>query len=199
MKTSFLSLLTAGLTMFAPVLNAATMTTETSFIFSFTVVNGTQVQDLQLDPFTGSPDSLTGASLEFNSRIVAQNVSTDEHSAGVRRPDLTLLGISLNPSGDEIFAFSSDLFASGMTAADFIGGPVTFELVGSADGGSYTALWYAGTGVPGLGAEPYGSVRLVYEYDDTAAIPLPAAVPLLLAALGGLAGLRMRRSGALPR
>lgn len=191
MRLVFSSIL--GMTVCASsALQAATVNSDANFVFAFAVVNGTQTQNVALDPFAGAAADLTGVTLEFTSQIAGTNITAGDWSAAVLLDGVTL-STTLFPAALEEFSFTQDLFAAGFTAADFVGGPVTLTLSAFADEGGYTGVWHAGTGVPFLGLDPFGGVRLVYEYSEPAQIPLPAGAPLILGGFGVLAALRLRK------
>lgn len=82
---------------------------------------------------------------------------------------------------------------------------VTFTFLGLADGGTLTELDLADIGYMGivnairivgldnLGGSPGFDVAFVQGLEGSSVVPVPAAAPLMLAGLGGLAFLRRRR------
>jgi hypothetical protein len=102
-------------------------------------------------------------------------------------------------SNEQFFTTTFDLLALGVEPSTFVGAPVGIDLTLFADEGGFTALWYAGTGVPFLDLPEYGSFSLTYETADPAVVPLPPAFALLLGSLAGFGALRRgcrKQSGA---
>ena len=178
--------------LFAAATHAATVTQDRSFVFSFTVVNGTQEQILSFDPFLGAPSNLTGVTLEFESQLVTINNSAGDSAVGVFFNDV-LLDIILDVLPQQEFSFTQNLLSLGFTAADFTGGSVDLQLRAFADEGAYTGAWYAGVGIPILDLNPFGGVRLVYKHNDPALVPLPASLGFLVAGLAALGFVRRRQ------
>lgn len=171
--------------------NAATIEQERSFVFSFTVVNVAQNQILSFDPFVGSASTLTGVTLEFASQVAGTNISAGDWSVGVFLNN-ALIDISLFPIPLQNYSFTANLLGLGFTPTDFTGASVDLQLRAFADEGSFTGVWHAGVGVPILGLDPFGGVRLTYTYDDQGVIPLPASLWLFVSGFAALSLLRRR-------
>lgn len=180
--------------------SAATQTVEASFIFDFVdASNPSTTQNVDLDPFLGTADQLTGVNLEFASRVFITESGSPSESLVIVTVDALQYPEFSPPFGLSDFTFDDELLGAGVDANFFVGGPVTLTLGAFDDEGSISGIWYAGPGIPFLGLEDFGGVTLTYEYDDVAAsVPMPGSLSLAVGGLALLAGLRARRKGRTP-
>lgn len=145
-----------------------------------------ETASLVFDGFSG-PGVLTGAVLRVNSSVFGEDMASGSVAIGLGAGSV-MRSYSGTPFVYEAFDVATDLlatpnaFGASYAPGDFTGPTVTFDLTATLEG------------IPGgfLQLEWYGSLATL-EYVYAAAVPLPAALPLMAAGLAGLAALGRRR------
>lgn len=141
-----------------------------------------------VDPVTGSFNISFDDSLDYANSIVGISLNSLNIALGsalsfnyiVADDRLEVGGIS---GGADFVFYSPAANDFWLFIDDFLSGTPLFDQVGYAQASINNQIWYT--------VDHTGSVTV----NDAPAVPLPAALPMLISAIGGLALLRRRRGG----